>query len=138
MKLLVALGKRLNNDGSFRGEMLERCNAVLQGLSSGAYDTAILSGGMANPKAGITEAQAMCDYLTQKGIAQDRLILEGQSKTTRQNAKYSAKLIIELGAKKIYLCSSACHLNRPILNPVRLFRFYLGKSVDIEPIVANA
>lgn len=137
MKLLVALGKRLNNDGSFHQEMLERCNTVSKALLSNEYDIAVLCGGLANPRAKLTEAQAMRDYIVNKKVAPNRLILEDKSKTTLQNAKFSKKIINDLGVNTIYLCSSAVHLNRKFLNPIKLFRFYLGKSIQIIPVFAE-
>ncbi len=137
MKLLVALGKRLNNDGSFHAEMLERCNSVLEGLREGQYDIALLSGGLANPRAGITEAEAMRDYLVLNGIKKEKLVMEKQSKTTLQNAKFCKDIIKSLSVDRIYLCSSRAHLRRPILNPVRLFRHYLGKDIEIISVVAG-
>jgi uncharacterized SAM-binding protein YcdF (DUF218 family) len=137
MRLLVALGKRLNNDGSFHPEMQDRCNAVYKGLVENSYDKALLCGGLANAKAGITEAEAMKDYLVERGIASDRLILEDHSKTTYQNAKYAKPIITGLGVDTIYLCSSSIHLERRYLNPIRLFRARLGKRIVIIPVYAD-
>lgn len=137
MKLIVVLGKRLNNDGSFHSEMAERCNAVLKGLSDNTYDSALLSGGLANSRAKITEAEAMRDFLVKKGIDPKRLILENKSKTTVQNAKFSKKIIEDLGVDTIYLCSSAVHLNRKYFNPVRLFNYHLNNKIKIIPVYAE-
>ncbi len=136
MKLLVVLGKRLNNDGSFHTEMSERCKTAYKGLKDNTYDMALLCGGLANVKAGVTEAEAMQDYLIKRGISSERLILERQSKTTYQNAKFAKNMILAAGVDKIYLCSSSTHLKRRLLNPIRLFRARL-KGYAIIPIIAD-
>ena len=137
MKLLVALGKRLNDDGTFHAEMSDRCEAVYKGLSNNTYDKALLCGGLANAKAGITEAEAMRNYLIDRGIAPERLILEDRSKTTYQNAKFAKSIILGTGVDKIYLCSSSVHLNRHYLNPIRLFRIRLSRRIAIIPVQAD-
>lgn len=127
-KILVVLGKRLNNDGSFQQEMHSRCNAAAYLLTNQIFDIAILSGGLANRKAGITEARAMYNYLTAKGVDSQKLILEEKSKTTRQNAKFSVPLLLNYNIEKAYICSSFSHLKRPINNPLVFFKYFFKRK----------
>ena len=43
----------------------------------------------------MSEAQGMYDYLTAKGIAPDRILLEDRSTNTKENLEYSRSLIPE-------------------------------------------
>ncbi len=137
MKILIVLGKRLNNDGSFHQEMLSRCNTAANLIVDYNFDIAILSGGLANPKAPVTEAQAMFDYLTSKGIDSQKLVLETNSKTTYQNAKYTVPMLLNYPINQVHLCTSPSHLNRPINNPIALFKYFLrrySRNIQIIPL----
>jgi len=86
-----------------------------------AIDKLIVSGGVANKKAGISEAQLMYDFLVQNGIPSESIIKEDKSLTTKQNAEFSVPLAAELGATEIILCTSSEHMKRSYLNPIKLF-----------------
>lgn len=73
---------------------------------------AVLSGGK-GPGEDISEAQAMYEYLTGRGISRERLILEDQSVNTDQNLEYSiAKMT---GSKeKVVIISNRFHIYRAL------------------------
>ena len=73
---------------------------------------AVLSGGR-GPGEDISEAQAMYEYLTGRGISGDRLILEDRSVNTDQNLEYSiAKMT---GSKeKVVIISNRFHIYRAL------------------------
>lgn len=71
----------------------ERLDAAYEYLTENPEAMCILSGGQGNGE-DITEAQCMYEYLTEKGIDKERLILEEQSTDTEENLKY-AKLLLE-------------------------------------------
>ena len=73
---------------------------------------AILSGGK-GPGEDISEAQAMYEYLTGRGIAGDRLILEDQSVNTDQNLEYSIEKMTGSG-KKVVIVSNRFHIYRAL------------------------
>lgn len=50
----------------------------------------VLSGGQGNGE-DVSEAQAMYDYLVQKGVDKSRLLLEDKSTSTVENIEYSMK-----------------------------------------------
>lgn len=121
MVVAVILGKRLNDDGSFTDILQKRMELTLQLYKQKKPDYIIVSGGIANPKAGVAEGQKMYDYLVEKGIPEDKLIKETESMTTKENAKYSVPMAISLQAKRLILCTSQEHMNRFYLNPYKLF-----------------
>lgn len=52
----------------------------------------VLSGGQGNGE-DVSEAQAMYDYLVQKGVDKSRLLLEDKSTSTVENIEYSMRII---------------------------------------------
>lgn len=109
----IILGNRLNDDGSISQIQEERLKMALEVDELFEPDYFILSGGLANPKAGITEAEAMYNYLDKIGFPKDKLILEKTSLSTVENALYSVPIALELGAEIIIVCSSAYHFENP-------------------------
>ncbi len=91
---LVALGFQLNPDGSMNDELIERLNVVLN--SAEKYPNALIvctGGGTASENPDATEAGKMAEWLIEKGIDANRVIVEDQSITTAQNAIYSCEIL---------------------------------------------
>ena len=59
MKALILLGNRMNDDGTLSAAMLERLALAEARYRKGDVDLIIVSGGLANPEAGVTEARAI-------------------------------------------------------------------------------
>lgn len=71
----------------------------------------LLSGGRVEP--GIAEADVMQEVLVQAFGMQARW-LEQRSRTTRENARESAKILLPLGMRRVVLVTSALHLPRAV------------------------
>lgn len=134
MKVAVILGNRLNDDASITPVMEQRLQLALKLVEEHAPDKIIVSGGLANSAAGVAEAQVMCDWLIAHGVDENLIVKEDKSLTTKQNAKFSVPLAVELGAKTVLLCTSSEHMNRWYLNPVKLFVKQLKKYPNIQLI----
>ncbi len=132
MLVAVILGNRLNDDGSISNVLKSRLQMALRIDSIFNPDKIILSGGVANATAGVSEAQVMYDYLLQNGIPKEKLVVEDKSLSTKQNAQFSVPIAVSLGANEILVCSSNYHIARRILNPIKLFKKYLEKYPDIK------
>ncbi len=126
MKIAVVLGNRLSDDATPTRVLTERIGLTVDFYKRHSPDFVILSGGMANPKAGVSEAGAMKKMLDGL-IPEDKLITESESLTTRQNALYSVPIALKLNAAEITVISSPEHIDRRYLNPIRLFRKTLKK-----------
>lgn len=126
MKIAVVLGNRLSDDATPTRVLTERIGLTVDFYKRHSPDFVILSGGMANPKAGVSEAGAMKKMLDGL-IPEDKLITESESLTTRQNALYSVPIALKLNAAEITVISSPEHIDRRYLNPIRLFRKKLKK-----------
>ncbi len=74
----------------------ERLKAALRYLNANPESACIVSGGQGADET-ISEAQCMYLYLTDNGIAADRIYMEDQSTTTRENLAFSYEIIQEQG-----------------------------------------
>jgi uncharacterized SAM-binding protein YcdF (DUF218 family) len=81
----------------------------------------LLSGGIVFQQAGYTaEAEVMKRTLIDWGVNESSILVEDQSRTTEENAKFSAPLLISKNLTNVILVSSAWHLKRA----ARLFSSY--------------
>ncbi|HIZ55554.1 MAG TPA: YdcF family protein [Firmicutes bacterium] len=94
-RTVIVLGCKVR--GEEPSMMLQnRLDAALMFLQEHEEYACIVSGGQGEGEA-ISEAEAMYRFLTENGIAAERIILEDQSVNTRQNLEYSAQKIREAG-----------------------------------------
>ncbi|MBK5914657.1 YdcF family protein [Rhodocyclus purpureus] len=77
----------------------------------------LLSGGSNREVSATSEADAMRVLLRDLGVADADMLLEEDSRNTRQNARFSAELLRARGIDRILLVTSALHMQRA----VRLF-----------------
>ncbi len=138
MLIAVVLGNRLNDDGSITDIMRERINLIIEVEKKLSPKIIILSGGVANPRAGKSEAQAMFEKLCEQGVDANKLVREDKSMTTKQNAKFSVPIAQKLGGTEILLCTTPEHMNRKFLNPIKLFQTQLRKYDGIKLIPCSS
>lgn len=119
--VLVVLGNRLNDDGSITKYQVERLEMALEIIEKYNPIKVILSGGIANPIPNKSEAEAMEEYLINKGIDKSLLIKEDKSHSTGENALYSVPIATSLGADTIIVCTSDYHLADGGYNTIRYF-----------------
>ncbi len=80
----------------------------------------------------ITEARCMADWLMERGIEEDRIVLEEQAKDTRENLDFSLTLLREMGVDTtddIAVVSSDYHLARA--------RLLWGEPYNVVPVAAH-
>ena len=123
MRVFIVLGNRLNDDGSLSAKGLKRCAITRKAFDIFRPDRIILSGGAANPDAGISEAEAMFRFLTAEGMDPALFLLEDRSGSTDENAMFSLKIASDLGADEAVVISTIEHFGRTLpKNAVRAFR----------------
>lgn len=127
MKVLVTLGNRLNDDGSISDYLRGRLQKTLDVEKD--YDVLVLTGGIANPKAGKSEGSVMKAWLLEKGVDESKIVVEDRSTTTKENAKFCRQIFEKLGVTEVTVLSSAYHIERKWLNPVKLFKRYAKVNV---------
>ena len=134
--IAIVLGYRLNNDSSCAEELIMRLKTFLKLDKEINIDKVIVSGGMANAHANISEAQAMANYLISVGYQADKIVKEESSFDTEANARYSLPLAIAEGATTIYLVSSEYHFTRTLWNAKKIFENELKRlNANIELII---
>ena len=108
----VILGSGVYSDGKPSDVMQERIDAAIPILKQYPDIPVIVSGSQLG-NAPMSEAESMKQALIEAGIDASRIYCEDQSKKTRQNLKYSAALIEQMGfSKNIILITSRFHVAR--------------------------
>nr|WP_307486838.1 YdcF family protein [Eubacterium multiforme] len=92
---IVVLGAGIRGE-NLTTTLRDRLNATLDYINNTNYDGKIIVSGGQGPGESITEAEAMRRYLVEKGINNNRIILEDKATNTFQNFKYSKDIIENL------------------------------------------
>ena len=137
---IVVMGYQLNKNGSMKPELTQRLEAALK--SAEKYPRAMLlcCGGGTAENSSATEADKMTEWLVGKGVDPGRIIVENQSKSTVENAKYICReLKKHPRIKELAIVSSDYHILRAsvLVQARALFELH---SLDEAPlrIVSNA
>lgn len=112
----------------------DRLDEALAYLEEHPDMTIIVSGGK-GPDEHISEASCMRDYLVDKGIAPERILVEDQSHNTWQNMIYSAKLMEERDLdieRGVLIVSNGFHLTRARM----LWDRVTGAGEDVSTLAA--
>lgn len=107
--IIVVLGNWMNDDGTMSATLKKRLALAIKAIAEFDPIYVVLTGGMANAKAGIAEATAMYNYLISQGIDKDLLIVEDQSMSTEQNAIYTFRLIQDYDFDNLIIVSTVEH-----------------------------
>ena len=108
----IVLGLALEN-GKPAPDLLARLDTAREYLNQDPEARLILTGGNAD-ESGRTEAAVMRDILTEKGVPEDRLILEDQAQTTKENFGNIAGIVS--AEKPVVMISSNYHMDRAVRN----------------------
>jgi uncharacterized SAM-binding protein YcdF (DUF218 family) len=82
-------------------------------LRMGLARNAIISGGLIAPEPGVLpEAEVLKQQLVELGIPEGRIITEGKSRNTRENALLSKEIVAAHGWSRLVLVTSASHMKR--------------------------
>lgn len=109
---LIVLGCKIRADGTptplLRGRLDKAAGFWHKG---GGRAALIVSGGQGSDEV-VSEAQAMKSYLLTRGVPQDKIIMEEQSRNTRENLAFSMRLMREKSSAVI--CTSSYHVLRAV------------------------
>jgi uncharacterized SAM-binding protein YcdF (DUF218 family) len=107
---IVVMGARVLPRGQPSRALYARAERAAQLFHEGAAPLVLVSGGRVDmPK---SEARAGCEVLAQHQVPSHACLLEEQSRSTAQNAEFSAPLLRERGVRRLVLVSDGYHLLR--------------------------
>lgn len=96
-------------------ETLDRCLEAANWYKQGSGCRVLVSGGKIVPNGECPAiAEVMREFLIQQGVAADDITVEDQSTTTAENAKFSARLLVENKNGKVFLVTTANHMPRSV------------------------
>lgn len=104
----IVLGMALE-DGKPTGDLLLRLDTAKAYLERCPGARLILTGGNPDPE-GRTEAAVMRDLLAERGVAEEKLLLEDRAETTEENFANAARMIDP--SEAVVLISSDYHMER--------------------------
>jgi uncharacterized SAM-binding protein YcdF (DUF218 family) len=107
---IIVFGFALNEDGSMRDDLINRLHSALSMFHLQNSKAIIVTGG--NPKNGVTEAQAMQNWLMKKGVPIQKIICESLSNDTVQNIQNIVPLLQQHQFKEVLLVTSKLHILR--------------------------
>ncbi len=125
---IVVLGSRVY-PGARPGPSLTRRALHAAALyAQGLAPRIVCTGGQGDPGEP-SEAQVACRLIAAQGVPPQALLLEDRSRSTEENALYSAALLAPLGARRVIVVSDSYHLYRADV----LFR-----RAGLEPVSSPA
>lgn len=99
----------------------DRLDEALAFLADHPELIVVVSGGQGDNEP-TTEARAMADYLIERGVAEEQILLEDRSRSTRENLLYSKALLDAAGIDgDVVVVSNGFHLTRVRLLLGRLY-----------------
>lgn len=107
---IITLGYVLNDNGTMSDVLIGRLEQTYKAALLNKDAKIIVTGGV--QKTGITESYIMKNWLIEKGIETDRIIIEDKARDTVENSLYSADILKKYNAKKVILITSASHIRR--------------------------
>lgn len=125
----------LDGDGGLLGDMSARFLASAR-LYHRLHIPILFTGGKVYADSG-PEAEIVKRDLIGLGVPEKDIILETESLTTGQNAKYTAEILKERGFTRPILVTSASHMKRSVLNfencGVAVTPFPTGYRANVKP-----
>ena len=114
---VIVLGCRVN--GSMPSTpLIRRVNTAVKYLNNNQNTNIVISGGQGFAE-DISEAEAMNRLLIQNGISEERIFIENNSKSTKENLKFSDNLY-NLHDKHIVMVSTDFHIFRALSTAKKL------------------
>jgi uncharacterized SAM-binding protein YcdF (DUF218 family) len=118
---LIVLGAGTRPDGNVSAALAGRLNTAAGYLSAHPAAMVIVSGGQGRFRP-FPESRTMAAYLKNRGISQDRIIEEGNSRDTIQNLRFSGRILRERTGGEISaaILTSDFHLSRALFLAKRM------------------
>lgn len=99
-----------------RIEFYDRPERLIEGarlVREGRAHWLVISGGSGDPEWPVArEADFLARFAVDLGVPRDRILVQRESRTTAEDARYTAKLLREREIRSVFLVTSAFHLPR--------------------------
>lgn len=123
---IVVLGCKVRGEKPTR-MLRRRLDTAYEALEKYPNTLCIVSGGQGDNEV-VSEAYAMKKYLVEKGIDEDRIIMEDKSTSTYENLKFTYDILEKMGSSKnVTIVTDGFHQYRASL---------IAKSLDYSDITA--
>lgn len=107
---LVVLGAKVHRSGAASDALIARVEHGAALYRAGLAPLVVLSGGkVGSPK---SEAEVALELAVERGVPREACLLEDQSRSTYENACFTAALLRARGVTEVVLVSDAFHLYR--------------------------
>lgn len=108
---VIVLGAQMKENGP-SSTLKARLDRAIDYLEENPNTKVIVSGGQGSDEI-ISEAEGMKNYLVQKGIAEERILMEDNSVNTNQNLKFSSEYI-NIEEDTVGIVTSNFHIYRSV------------------------
>ena len=110
---IIVLGARVRPDGTLSDTLRYRAESALRAYQGGLAENLIVSGGRGADEPA-SEAEAMRDWLVEKGVPAKNIFLEDRSTDTWENLEFSQEVMQENGWTSAIVVTSDYHLQRAV------------------------
>ena len=111
--VMLVLGARVERSGQPGDTLLRRIEAAEEAWKAGLAGYVIVCGGQGRNEPE-TEADVMARELAKRGVPEDRIIPEGESKNTRGNMEGAKRIMEERGWTDAVVVTSGFHMMRAL------------------------
>ncbi|MGW0249689.1 YdcF family protein [Nocardia goodfellowii] len=132
---IVVLGYGLLPDGGLRPELVNRLTAAWIQAIAAPFSPIVVTGGA--PQNGITEAEAMRNWLVGRAVPADRIHIETRASSTVQNALFSTRVLRDLGADSAVVVTSPNHIRRAVADFMVAGTRVVGATTSMEQLVSQ-
>jgi vancomycin permeability regulator SanA len=130
----LVLGHALNTDGTPKRELVGRLEMALYASENHPSAKLVVSGGGQVVK--FKEAKVMKQWLEEKGVSGDRILMELNSRDTVENITMSTTLLTQQKARSVCLITGTQHIERALyllLSHLEL----TNKKMDVSHLVST-
>ncbi len=121
---VLALGVALGGDGAPTPELIARADAAARAAADlrdaqGDWPRVVCCGGRAEGRA-VSEADALCALLAERGVPESALLREDRSRDTMENCRFAARLLGGAKGARVVVATSDYHMRRALLTARRV------------------
>jgi vancomycin permeability regulator SanA len=106
----LIMGAKVKPDGTPSGRLKARLDTALSLYAQGLFEQVIVSGGTGWE--GHNEAQVMAQYLIDRGISEEQIIIDSRGYDTYQTAIHAYEIMEENGMSSVIVITQYFHISR--------------------------